>query len=223
MSKFSEPFDSESMQSRISNSPLCPKCGNRSSYVACGKSYHCGECNASVEPIEEVQLLRTRIVELEALLAGARLLNSWGPPNYGTPVESINRINELEAAIRKHRDMRGDDKCFQDDAELYGILTEGDTRPERDTAVTIENCQRYIECRQQGRDYVSPQRRIEELEAKVDADYHRRMAEMDKVVQDRFQLKMRIEELEAKIRSEEIEIVPLDDAYEDDHHDADEN
>lgn len=79
------------------------------------------------------------------------------------------RIGELEAAIRHHRDERGDDRCHADDGRLYAVLPEGDTRPERETAVTIENCQRYIECRQTGREYVSPQRRIEELEAEVAA------------------------------------------------------
>lgn len=74
----------------------------------------------------------------------------------------------LQTAVRKHRDTRGDDRCFQDDAELYSALPEGDTRPARETAVTLENCEKYIECRQTGREYVSPQRRIEELEAEND-------------------------------------------------------
>ena len=73
--------------------------------------------------------------------------------------------DRLRSAIRKHRDYRGDDRCFADDHELYCVLPEGDTRPARETAVTIENCAKFIECRQQGREYVSPQRRIEELEA----------------------------------------------------------
>lgn len=75
------------------------------------------------------------------------------------------RIDQLEEAIRRHRDERGDDRCHADDGRLYSVLPEGDTRPERETLVTIENCQKYIECRQVGREYVSPQRRIEELEA----------------------------------------------------------
>jgi hypothetical protein len=74
------------------------------------------------------------------------------------------RVAELEAAIRKHRDYRGDDRCYQDDGELYKVLPEGDTRPPREVAVTLMNCEAYIRCRQQGREYVSPQRRIEELE-----------------------------------------------------------
>ena len=68
-------------------------------------------------------------------------------------------------AIRRHRDYRGDDRCHLDDGELYTMLPEGDTRPARDTAVTIENCLRYIQCRQQGREYVSPEREIERLRA----------------------------------------------------------
>jgi hypothetical protein len=75
--------------------------------------------------------------------------------------------DKYAAAIRKHMNMRGDSRCHLDDGELYSVLPEGDTRPERETAVTIENCQRYIECRQQGREYTSPQDRIEELEAEI--------------------------------------------------------
>lgn len=80
-------------------------------------------------------------------------------------LDAADRCEELEAAIRKHMNMRGDDRCYIDDHELYTVLPEGDTRPENEIAVTIENCQSYIDCRQQGREYVSPQRRIEELEA----------------------------------------------------------
>lgn len=74
-------------------------------------------------------------------------------------------VDRLRDAIRQHRDERGDDRCHADDGRLYAVLPEGDTRPERETAVTLENCAKYIECRQTGREYVSPQRRIEELEA----------------------------------------------------------
>lgn len=75
--------------------------------------------------------------------------------------------DSLLAAIRKHRDYRGDDRCYLDDGELYAILPEGDTRPWREVAVTLDNCRKFIICRQQGREYVSPQRRIEELEAEL--------------------------------------------------------
>lgn len=77
----------------------------------------------------------------------------------------LDVVERLRDAIRRHRDYRGDDRCHLDDGELYDVLPEGDTRPARDTAITLENCQRYIDCRQLGREYVSPQRRIEELEA----------------------------------------------------------
>ncbi len=76
---------------------------------------------------------------------------------------------KLQNAIRQHRDERGDDRCYADDHRLYMVLPEGDTRPIRETAVTIENCQKYIECRQTGREYISPQRRIEELETELDS------------------------------------------------------
>ena len=70
--------------------------------------------------------------------------------------EQEKEIDRLRAAIRKHRDMRGDDRCYLDDAELYAVLPEGDTRPASDSAVTEENCRRFRECRQQGREYVHP-------------------------------------------------------------------
>lgn len=81
------------------------------------------------------------------------------------PGEAASAIQELRDAIRQHRDERGDDRCHADDARLYAVLPEGDIRPAIETAVTLANCQRYIECRQTGREYISPQRRIEELEA----------------------------------------------------------
>lgn len=78
------------------------------------------------------------------------------------------RIRDLEAAIRLHRDQRGDDRCWQDDETLYQILPEGYTPPQRDTKVELENCQRYITCRQNPVTvYISPQRRIDELEARL--------------------------------------------------------
>lgn len=83
--------------------------------------------------------------------------------------DALNCVEMLFQSIRKHRDQRGDDRCYLDDHELYLVLPEGDTRPTREIAVTLENCAKFIECRQQGREYVSPQRRIEELEAALQA------------------------------------------------------
>lgn len=102
---------------------------------------------------------------------------TWVTPLFSAGAASAARDRDrLLAAIRKHMNTPGDDRCFQDDHELYSSLPEGDTRPAREVAVTIENCQRYIACRQGGREYVSPQRRIEELEAEV-ADLRRRLDE----------------------------------------------
>lgn len=75
------------------------------------------------------------------------------------------QVAHLLSAIRKHRDARGDDRCWLDDEELYKALPEGYTPPERDTTVELKLCQKYIECRHNpATEYVSPQRRIEELE-----------------------------------------------------------
>lgn len=75
-------------------------------------------------------------------------------------------VERLQSAIRSHRDQRGDDRCWLDDETLYKVLPEGYAPPARDTAVEIANCQKFIETRRcPAIEYVSPQRRIEELTA----------------------------------------------------------
>lgn len=59
----------------------------------------------------------------------------------------------LEAAIRKHRDEKGDHRCWLADGELYAVLGEGDgddsLPPRREF---LENCARYYDkrCRAEG-------------------------------------------------------------------------
>lgn len=71
----------------------------------------------------------------------------------------------LLAAVRKHRDQRGDDRCWMDDDALYAALPEGkdgaDTRlPPPETMLAC--CQRYIAHRHDpSQPYVSPQREVE--------------------------------------------------------------
>lgn len=74
-------------------------------------------------------------------------------------------LERLHTAVRKHRDMRGDDRCYLDDYELYEVLPEGFVRPSYDTKIEIENCKRYIAFRQDPNiTYTSPQREIERLQ-----------------------------------------------------------
>lgn len=74
----------------------------------------------------------------------------------------------LQTAIRKHRDFRGDSRCWMDDEELYAVLPEGYTPPERDSAVELKNCERFIASRQNPKtEYVSPEREIERLKKLV--------------------------------------------------------
>lgn len=40
-------------------------------------------------------------------------------------LDLVDRIEELEAAIRIHRDARGQDRCWENDLELYALLPEG--------------------------------------------------------------------------------------------------
>lgn len=85
---------------------------------------------------------------------------------------ALRRIEELEAAVRRHRDswLSGDDRCWRDNEELYKVLPEGFTPLARDSLVELENCVRYTKsCHHPQTLYVSPQRRIDELEAEVSA------------------------------------------------------
>lgn len=79
------------------------------------------------------------------------------------------QVDHLLAAVRKHRDQRGDDRCWMDDEDLYRALPEGYFPPVRDCGVELEMCRHFIYCRQHpGTEYVSPQRRIAELEAEAE-------------------------------------------------------
>ena len=91
---------------------------------------------------------------------------------YNTDGENLEsaliRIRDLEAAIRKIRDSRGDDRCWMDYESLFALLPEGYTPPIRDTTVELDLCRQFIaSCHDPKVQYVSPQRRIEELEEKV--------------------------------------------------------
>jgi hypothetical protein len=104
--------------------------------------------------------------------------------------EKMNRllqskeIEKLRAAIRKHRDQRGDDRCWMDDEELYRVLPEGFTPPARDTAVELANCERFIACRQNpATEYVSPNFEIGMLEERV-YQRDREIERLNKVLAD---------------------------------------
>lgn len=84
--------------------------------------------------------------------------------------EALREVTRLTEAIRAHRDswLGGDNACWQDNEKLYQQLPEGFAIPERGTFVELKNCERYLaSCHHPGIKYVSPQVRIEELEAKV--------------------------------------------------------
>jgi len=93
-----------------------------------------------------------------------------------TDVEGMTRVRLkeevmiLRGCIRKHRDswVRGDDKCWKDNVDLYQVLPEGFKLPPMDSTCELANCVKYIEsCHHPDIKYVSPQIRIEELEAEV--------------------------------------------------------
>lgn len=77
-----------------------------------------------------------------------------------------DEVERLRAAIRKHRDYRGDDRCYEDDGELYRVLPEGYNPVALDTSIDLNQCALFKFCRANpATKYTSPQRRIEVLEA----------------------------------------------------------
>ncbi|RDJ35527.1 MAG: hypothetical protein DWQ19_11975 [Crenarchaeota archaeon] len=93
-------------------------------------------------------------------------------------------IEKLRNAIRKHRDQKGDDRCWLDDIELYNVLPEGVAEADLRLHEPLEmmaNCLRYISCRHNpSSEYVSPQRTIEkltrdieELKQELDVEFYR--------------------------------------------------
>ena len=95
-------------------------------------------------------------------------------------VWSVAQVKFYQQAIRRHRDCRGDDRCWRDDFELYQTLPEGYRAPPHDTRVELEMCQQYIACRHNPEtEYTSPQRRIEQLEALVESLSRRLAAQSD--------------------------------------------
>lgn len=135
---------------------------------------------ACAEALRGLLPLEAKVDDLQAELASLAAERDELTQDKDTLLRSIDNADRvivsrsaelatLQAAIRKHRDFRGDDRCWEDDVELYKTLPEGYEAPASDTAVELSNCQRFIECRQNpSTEYVSPQREIERLQAERD-------------------------------------------------------
>ena len=78
--------------------------------------------------------------------------------------ELFTSVERYESKLRAIRDLRGDDKCWQDFEKLFALLPEGYTPPKRDTTVELAHCERFIaSIHNPGTVYISPEREIEEL------------------------------------------------------------
>lgn len=67
-----------------------------------------------------------------------------------TITDLISQVELLENAIRKHRDQKGDDRCWLDDQELYSVLNEpipesAGILPTKE--IFLGNCEKYYQCR----------------------------------------------------------------------------
>ena len=129
-------------------------------------------------------------------------------------LDLFTEVDRLRAAIRTHRDYRGNDRCYLDDRELYAVLPEGYTPCAGGVAVTIEQCEQFIRCRHDpATEYVSPQRRIEDLELEVDrlrlvvSGYEKASvltaAGMESVCEDRDKMKHQLRAMERKMTDSE--------------------
>lgn len=89
---------------------------------------------------------------------------------YAEGLTVAEKYHALQGAVRRHRDQRGDDRCWMDDHELYAALPEGYEPPPLDVAICIEHCHKFLATREHPETkYVSPQRRIEQLETQLKA------------------------------------------------------
>lgn len=119
----------------------------------------------------------------------------------------VQEVKRLRRAIRKHRDERGDDRCWLDDETLYGVLPEGFTPPTRDTRVEKSNCDRFISSRHNPRtEYTSPQKRIEELEAEL----KEREADYTSCCEDRSRLEQEVKKLTLMVKEDDHHIADLE-------------
>lgn len=72
---------------------------------------------------------------------------------------ALLKLEQLQKAIREHRDQRLDDRCWLDDQKLYAVLGEdvlaNNDMPPREKF--LANCARFYERRCQGGDWLSYQ------------------------------------------------------------------
>ena len=89
---------------------------------------------------------------------------------------AADELARYQDVIRAVRDQwHGDDRCWMDlETRIFPLLPEGYTPPARDSSVELENCRLFIAAAHGGpTEYISPQKRIEELEAESSKLEHR--------------------------------------------------
>lgn len=101
----------------------------------------------------------------------AALLDDYASIRFGPDVKPVEvyedfrldaaknkeRLDSLEAAIRKHRDQKADDRCWMDDLELYAALGDQVVPDNRVgcPAEMLANCERFIARRCAGGEWPS--------------------------------------------------------------------
>ncbi len=80
----------------------------------------------------------------------AELVNQWLSEYEELAEKPSNEVERLRAAIRAHRDAKGDDRCWHDDKLLYARLGEGDLDQNAlpPKCEFLASCERFFEQRQ---------------------------------------------------------------------------
>lgn len=105
------------------------------------------------------QLLKNANVETGRLRQMARELQAF---------KAKADLSRVATALRKFRDIKGDDRCYKDLYELYCSLPEGYTPEPEQVGIDLNLCAAFKRSEEDPRvKYVSPQRRIEQLEAEI--------------------------------------------------------
>lgn len=111
-----------------------------------------------------------RLTETNQALTVLRA-NGYAVPPEAVEIQwQLQRIIDLENAIKTHRSQKADDRCIEDDDRLYEALGDGIKCDRRvgDKAAMLRNCERFIDNRCQGGGWPN----YAQLEAEIGQAHH---------------------------------------------------
>lgn len=120
-------------------------------HVLCSYAQSANHCYLSiaVEQQKRAETAETEVKEREAELGRTYdLISRWSKSSNQFEAD----VERLKETIRKHRSQKADDRCVEDDDELYAVLGDGIKCDRRvgDKAAMLRNCERFISNRCEG-------------------------------------------------------------------------